>query len=157
MRGHATIVTALAMVGLLGLPRPAASQATDWKAIQKPPMKPFQPRQPVRIALPNGLVIFLQEDHELPLVRGVARIRGGSREEPAAQAGFVSLYGQAWRTGGTKSKTGDQLDDYLEQRAARVETGGGLDSTTISWDCLAGKLRRGVRRVPRAAAPARVP
>ena len=141
MRAHATIVTALAIgVGLLGLPRPAASQATDWKAIEKPPMKPFQPRQPVRIALSNGLVIFLQEDHELPLVRGVARIRGGSREEPAAQAGFVSLYGQAWRTGGTKSKTGDQLDDHLEQRAARVETGGGLDSTTISWDCLAGNF-----------------
>jgi zinc protease len=41
-----------------------------------------------------------------------------------------------WRTGGTKSKTGDQLDDYLEQRAAKVETGGGDDSTSVSWSCL---------------------
>ena len=56
-------------------------------------------------------MIFLQEDHELPLVRGTARIRGGSREEPAAKVGLVSLYGQVWRTGGTKTLTGDQLDD----------------------------------------------
>jgi zinc protease len=41
-----------------------------------------------------------------------------------------------WRTGGTKSKTGDQLDDYLEARAAKVETSGGADFTTVSWDCL---------------------
>jgi zinc protease len=41
-----------------------------------------------------------------------------------------------WRTGGTKTQTGDQLDDFLEQRAAKVETGGGVDSTTVSWSCL---------------------
>jgi zinc protease len=41
-----------------------------------------------------------------------------------------------WRTGGSKTRTGDQLDDYLEQRAAKVETGGGVDSTTVSWSCL---------------------
>ena len=81
-------------------------------------------------------MIFLQEDHELPLVRGTARIRGGSREEPAAKVGLVSVYGQVWRTGGTKTRTGDQLDDELEARGARVETGGGPDSTFTSWDCL---------------------
>jgi len=27
--------------------------------------------------LANGMVIFLQEDHELPLIRGTAQIRGG--------------------------------------------------------------------------------
>ena len=29
------------------------------------------------------MVIFLQEDHELPIIDGTARIRGGSRSEPA--------------------------------------------------------------------------
>ncbi len=46
------------------------------------------------------------------------------------------LYGEVWRTGGTKSQTGDQLDDYLEVRAAKVETDGDSDSTTISLSCL---------------------
>jgi zinc protease len=122
--------------GALVVPALVSGQAKDWREIRKPALRAFAPQQPKRIVLPNGLVIFLQEDHELPLVRGTARIRGGSREEPAARVGLVSVYGQVWRTGGTKTRTGDQLDDDLEARGARVETGGGLDSTFASWDCL---------------------
>lgn len=109
---------------------------TDWQKIPKKPLREFKPAQPTRIELPNGLVVFLQEDHELPVVSGMARIRGGSRDEAAEKVGLVSLYGQTWRTGGTKDKTGDELDDFLEARAAKVETGGGLDSTFISFNCL---------------------
>jgi len=82
------------------------------------------------------MVIFLQEDHELPLIEASARIRGGSSDEPAAKIGLADLFGEVWRTGGTKTQTGDQLDDYLEVRAAKVETGGGPDSTSISLSCL---------------------
>jgi zinc protease len=49
---------------------------------------------------------------------------------------MMDVYGEVWRTGGTKTQIGDQLDDFLEQRAAKVETGGGGDSTTVSWSCL---------------------
>ncbi len=122
--------------GALLFPALVSGQAKDWREIQKPALKAFEPQQPKRVVLPNGLVIFLQEDHELPLIRGTARLRGGSREEPAGKLGLASAYGQVWRTGGTKTRTGDQLDDDLEARGARVETGGGLDSTTASWDCL---------------------
>jgi zinc protease len=82
------------------------------------------------------MVIFLQEDHELPLVRGFTQIRGGSRDEPADKVGLAQIYGQVWRTGGTKTKTGDQLDDYLEAHAAKVETSAGTESTNVTWDCL---------------------
>src|ERR1035441_9300297 len=82
------------------------------------------------------MVIFLQENHELPTIDGTARIRGGERSVPANKAGLTEIYGEVWRTGGTKTQTGDQLDDYLEQRAAKVETGGSVDSTTVSWSCL---------------------
>ena len=100
------------------------------------PLPAFHPQEPKRIQLPNGMVIFLQEDHELPIIDGFARIRGGSRSEPAAKAGLAQLYGQTWRTGGTKTQTGDQLDDYLEIRAAKVETSAIIDSTIISLSCL---------------------
>jgi zinc protease len=86
------------------------------------------------------MVIFLQEDHELPLIDGTARIRGGSVNEPASKIGLVDIYSEVWRTGGTKSQTGDQLDDFLEVRAAKVETGGGPDSTTIGFSCLKADL-----------------
>src|SRR5215475_13274889 len=116
------------------------AQVTNWKQIPVPQLPAFKPQQPKRVELPNGMVIFLQEDHELPLIDGTARIRGGSVNEPAAKFGLVDIFGEVWRTGGTKSQTGDQLDDTLEVRAAKVETGGGSDSTTISFSCLKGDL-----------------
>ena len=115
---------------------PATAQVSDWHQIKVAPLPAFHPQEPKRIKLPNGLVIFLQEDHELPLIDGSIRIRGGSRSEPADKVGMLEIYGEVWRTGGTKSQTGDQLDDYLEIRAAKVETGGNPDSTTIGWSCL---------------------
>ena len=135
------ILTSLLLIASILTPATyVAAQATNWKQIQIAPLRPFHPRQPKRIELSNGMVIFLQEDHELPLIDGTARIRGGSVNEPANKVGLVDIYGEVWRTGGTKSQTGDQLDDFLEVRAAKVETGGGPDSTTIGFSSLKGDL-----------------
>lgn len=116
----------------------AKSQPKPWQKIPIPTLPAFHPQQPKRIEFSNGMVVFLQEDHELPLIDGSLRIRGGSRIEPAEKVGLVSIYGQAWRTGGTMTTSGDQLDDFLEARAAKVETSGGIDSTDLSWSCLKG-------------------
>jgi zinc protease len=125
------------ILATLFLPSPrATAQATSWTQVPIPALPEFHPPQPKRIQLNNGMVIFLQEDHELPLIEASARIRGGSSDEPAAKIGLADLFGEVWRTGGTKTQTGDQLDDYLEVRAAKVETGGGPDSTSISLSCL---------------------
>jgi zinc protease len=84
------------------------------------------------------MVIFLQEDHELPLISGQATVRGGSRSEPANKVGMLDIYGDVWRTGGTSKMTGDQMDDFLEVRAAKLETDDSKESTTITLDCLKG-------------------
>ena len=142
-RSSATVTRLLLFCILLfaaALPIPASAQTSSWKQIPIPPLPAFKPQQPRRIELSNGMVIFLQEDHELPLIDGTARIRGGSVNEPADKVGLVDIYSEVARTGGTKSQTGDQLDDFLEVRAAKVETGGGPDSTTISFSCLKGDL-----------------
>jgi zinc protease len=131
------LIRLLVFVMLAACLAPAAlAQAIDWQQIPIPELPPFHPPQPKRIEFPNGMVIFLQEDHELPLIDGMARIRGGSREEPAGKVGLVDIYGEVWRTGGTQTQTGDQLDDFLEARAAKVETSGSADSTSIGWSCL---------------------
>jgi zinc protease len=116
----------------------ALAQVTDWKQIHIPTLPAFHPPQPKRIQLSNGMVIFLQEDHELPLIDATLRIRGGARSEPANKTGLLDIYAEAWRTGGTKAQTGDALDDFLEARAAKVETDDTIDSTTISLSCLKG-------------------
>ena len=136
MKRISLLLLGFALVTGLGFHASPAAAQTGWQQINIPPLPPFHPQEPHRFLLPNGMVIFLQEDHELPLIDGVARIRGGSRSEPADKIGLVDIYGEVWRTGGTKSQTGDQLDDYLEIRAAKVETNSTADSTTISWSCL---------------------
>jgi zinc protease len=116
----------------------SAQQAKPWEKIPIPPLHAFKPQQPRRIQLNNGIVIFLEEDHELPFVSGEVLIPGGSRDEPASKAGLIGLYGQAWRTSGAASMDGDAMDDLLEAKAAHIETNGDDDSTAISWDSLKG-------------------
>jgi zinc protease len=113
-----------------------AQQEKPWEKIPIAPLHPFKPQQPKRIQLKNGIVIFLQENHELPFVYGSVLIPGGGRDEDASKAGLIDLYGQTWRTSGTAKMDGDAMDDLLEAKAAHIETGGGADSTSLAWDSL---------------------
>jgi zinc protease len=130
----------LVVVGLVSLVpiTLSAEQNKPWEKIPIPKLHDFKPQQPKRIELKNGIVIFLQEDHELPFISGSILIPGGSRDEDPAKAGLVGLYGQAWRTSGTAKMNGDALDDLLEAKAAHIETEGDEDSTAVSWDSLKG-------------------
>ncbi|AXC15155.1 peptidase M16-like [Acidisarcina polymorpha] len=130
------LTASVSAVAQSGANVPSSNQPQPWKSIPIPPLATFHPVQPKRIALKNGVVIFLAEDHELPFITGFIEIKGGSRDEPAAKAGLVSLYGDAWRTSGTTTQDGDKLDDILEAKAAKVETSGDIDSTSVSWNCL---------------------
>jgi len=115
-----------------------AQQSKPWEKIPIPALHAFKPQQPTRIELKNGIVIFLQEDHELPFVSGSVLIPGGAHDEGPAKTGLVELYGQTWRTSGTAKLDGDALDDLLEAKAAHIETAGGEDSTSLSWESLKG-------------------
>jgi zinc protease len=131
------LIFATAAVSFAACAQTAPVPEPEWKKIQIPPLHAFKPDLPKRVVLDNGIVLLLEEDHELPLIDGFIRIRGGSRDVPAAKVGLIGLYGQAWRTSGTKTHTGDEMDTILEAKAAKVETSGGLDSTSLHWSCLA--------------------
>jgi len=111
----------------------APSQPEPWTKIPIPPLHEFHPAHPKRIELSNGLVIFLQEDHELPFIDGTILIRGGSRDVPANKVGLVTMYGESWRTSGTATKPGDVLDAELAEKAASIETSGGAATTSLNW------------------------
>ncbi len=115
-----------------------AQESKPWDKIPIPPLPDFKPQQPKRIELKNGIVIFLQEDHELPFVSGSVLIPGGARDEDKGKTGLVDLYGQTWRTSGTAKMSGDAMDDALEAKAAHIESSGGEESTAVSWDSLKG-------------------
>jgi zinc protease len=131
-------VAAAICAGLLVPLTVGAQENKPWEKIPIPPLRAFNPHEPKRIELKNGIVLFLQEDHELPFVNGSVLIPGGSRDEQPAKTGLVDLYGQAWRTSGSEKMDGDAMDDLLEAKAAHIETAGDVDSTALSWDSLKG-------------------
>jgi zinc protease len=140
-KGQAMRAASMFVLALTAVTAPAAmsaQQSKPWEKIPVPPLREFKPQMPKRVELKNGIVIFLQEDHELPFVSGSVLIPGGARDEGAARAGFIDLYGQTWRTSGTAKMDGDAMDDFLEARAAHIETSGGENSTALSWDSLKG-------------------
>src|SRR5437868_4774889 len=98
---------------LVALPAAAAAPmpAVQWNDIHYPKLPEFHIPKPERVVLPNGLVLMLLEDHELPLVEGAVLVHAGSRLEPAAKIGLAALTGSVLRTGGTATRSGDQLDD----------------------------------------------
>jgi zinc protease len=129
---------ALSSTALLQSQTSNSQQQKPWEKIPIPKLHDFKPQQPKRIELKNGIVIFLQEDHELPFITGSVLIPGGSRDEQPAKAGLAGIYGLAWRTSGTAKMDGDAMDDLLEAKAAHIETEADEDSSALSWDSLKG-------------------
>ncbi|MDR3754336.1 MAG: pitrilysin family protein [Terracidiphilus sp.] len=130
---------ALVLLAVVACPSPLpAQQSKPWEKIPVPTLHEFHPQQPKRIELKNGIVIFLQEDHELPFISGAVLIPGGTRDLDPAKAGLIGIYRQAWRTSGSEKMDGDAMDDLLEAKAAHIETEGDEDSTALSWDSLKG-------------------
>ncbi|WP_299402999.1 pitrilysin family protein [Acaryochloris sp. IP29b_bin.148] len=93
-----------------------------------------------RFQLDNGLTVYLMENHELPLVNGIARMRTGSRLEPAEKVGLADIVGTMMRSGGTQQHPSEQLNQMLEQRAASVETGISTASGSASFAALSEDL-----------------
>src|SRR5690349_9887678 len=112
---------------------PRVPSVTDLKY---PPLKPIRIPDVASVTLPNGMKLFLLEDHELPIINGTARIRTGNLFDPADKVGLATLTGMVMRTGGTQSKTGDQLDQELENIAASVESDIGESNGSVSFTTL---------------------
>jgi zinc protease len=116
--------------------RTAAAQLPSWRNLKYPPLGQVRIPEIVQATLPNGMRLYLLENHELPLISGFALVRTGNLFEPPDKVGLAGLTGTVMRTGGTKSRTGEQLDVQLENIAAGVEAGIGETSGSVSFNCL---------------------
>lgn len=114
----------------------ATAQVATIDQLKYPELPDFSLPKPTRTVLPNGLVVLVMEDHELPLVSVTARFRTGSLLEPADKIGVAGMTGQLMRGGGTKALAPDALDRFLEDRAASIETGIGSDAGTAGMSVL---------------------
>ncbi|MEN8143446.1 MAG: pitrilysin family protein [Gemmatimonadota bacterium] len=117
---------AVAATGMVAAPQ-AAGQALTPADIEYPPLNEIEIPQAERVEMPNGMVVFLLEEHELPLINVSVRIRTGSRYEPVEKVGLASITASVMRTGGAGDRTGAEVDLFLEDRAASL--GGGIGSS----------------------------
>ena len=129
------LIRAVAILVALGLTQPTLAQQ-HYEDLEFPKLNKLKSPKPKRVELDNGMLLFLVEDHELPLVNLSARIGVGSIDDPAEKIGLASLTGEVMRSGGTKSMTGDEMDEVLESIAAHVETHIGETSGSASMSVL---------------------
>lgn len=105
----------------------------------------FNPPEPERVVLENGMVVYLLEDHELPLITINAVMKTGSWLDPADKVGVAGLTGSVMQTGGSARMTAEQVDEELEQLAASLSISIGRQSGSASLDVLKKDLTRGLQ------------
>lgn len=116
---------------------PAKAPAVpSYKDLKYLPLRPIQIPSVATFTLPNGMKLYLLEDHELPLIHGTALVRTGNLFDPPDKIGLATVTGMTIRTGGTKSRTGEQLDQQLEDVAASVESDIDETSGAVSFSAL---------------------
>jgi zinc protease len=135
-------------------PAPATAQprhSIGYRRMLSFPRRPVQLRVPKlgrdveRLALKNGMVLFLMEEHRLPIVRISAIIRAGSSFVPRDQEIAMSMLGGQIRQGGTTSRSFEQLNDELEFMGASLETSTGSEQSGAGLDVLSRDVDRGVK------------
>jgi zinc protease len=113
-----------------------SAREPSYKDLKYPPLRPIQVPGVAAFTLPNGMKLYLLEDHELPVVNAAARVRVGNLFDPPDKVGLATVTGMVMRSGGTKAKTGEELDLQLENIAASVESSIGESSGSVSFSAL---------------------
>ncbi|MFQ5662462.1 MAG: M16 family metallopeptidase [Terriglobia bacterium] len=140
--GALTVLYGVALLGLLFVAALPAAAQKHYKELRYPPLKDLKLPAVERTQLLNGLVLYLVEDHTLPSVEGYVLIKTGARFEPADKVGLASIVGRVMRTGGTKTRKGEEIDRLLENMGASVETSIGTTAATASLFALKEDLPR---------------
>jgi zinc protease len=135
------VVSLLLVSGMMAYS--ADLEAEDPRTMRFEPVE-FSPPEPERVVLDNGLIVYLLEDHELPLVTLTATMRTGSWLDPADKIGLAAMTGAVMRTGGGGGLSAEQVDAELEQFAGDVHIGIGRQSGSASLDVLSKDLNRGL-------------
>ena len=105
-----------------GASAPPASGLTSARELKFPALRVLQEPPTSTLTLSNGLKVFLEEDHDLPVVGGIAMVKTGTLLDPPQRIGLAELAVITLRTGGTNLKTPEQVDALLDDNAINLES-----------------------------------
>lgn len=111
--------------------------------VVSPPLTFSVPRVEQRV-MDNGMRLYLNPDHELPLVEISLLIGAGSIGEPEDQSGLIQLYAAALRSGGAGRLSPQAFDDKLEELAADLSVTSGSYSVSSRLSLHRDELENGL-------------
>lgn len=105
--------------------------------------------------LPNGARLYFLKDSALPLFQATLFVKAGEVNAPENKTGLAELVAELLATGGTKGKTPQEADEWLDSRAIHLSGDGERELTTLTISCLAGQWREALYFLAEAAASPR--
>jgi zinc protease len=140
------------LAALLAAPLASSTALAAGAAIPSKPdqlvFKPFSYTPPAakdsRTALKSGVVAYLAENHELPLVNIQIVLRGGTYLNAPGKEGLAETTGYLLARGGTKNRKAEDLEERLAFLAAQLNSGYGDDRGTVSLNLLSKDLDEGL-------------
>ena len=142
-RTHATVILiSLLLVIQNGIGQiPAHPKALSYKELTYQPPKAAEHR----LELPNGMIVYIQEDHSLPLFDATAIIRTGTVYDPADKAGLAEMTGAVLRSGGTTTMSGDDLDERLDFLGGSIQSSMEKTSGRVTLSVLKKDIDEGLK------------
>src|SRR5579872_6128654 len=105
-----------------------------------PPLE-FHPPKPDRFVLDNGLVVFLLEDHELPLIHLEMNFRMGTQYDPPDKVGLQSIFSELLTQGGSLHHSPEEIEKILDRTASTVVFSTELENGSGSMSCRTGDFK----------------
>lgn len=104
----------------------------------------FELPQAHRVVLDNGIILYILENHELPLVNIKALVKTGTMHDPSGKEGNAELTAYGMRTGGTSALKSSEVDSELDFMAAAASVTMSMESAQVGFSVLNSHLERGL-------------
>jgi zinc protease len=97
-----------------------------------------------REVLDNGIILYMMQDHRLPLINVSVMIHCGDVYSPLDRMAVPEITGDVMRAGGTTHIDADSLNALLEMIGGRLETAVNYESGDASLDILSKDTELGI-------------
>ena len=106
------------------------------------PVAPVLPK-PAEKTLANGLRVIVAHSSDLPLVSANLTIKTGGWADPAGLSGVAGMTADML-TEGTKTRTAREIARQTEALGANLESGAGLEASSVTLNMMPDKLSTGM-------------
>jgi predicted Zn-dependent peptidase len=137
----------MAVLIITGGSLPAAAQSsfrfTSLDEIKYPPLR-FNLPPVQRVVLKNGIILYILENHELPLVNISAKIKTGTMYDPEGKEGVAELTAYVMRTGGTAQLNSSEIDKQFDFMASSASISMSTEAAQVNFSSLNNNLDHGL-------------